>query len=191
MENQRYLNVEAVVIKRKNIKEADKIFTIYTKQLGKIIAIAKGVRKISSKRSGHLEMFSQVRLSLYHGKTSYLITEAVKIKDQKSRPTLNQISFLYYICELVDRLIPDHQSHPEIFKLLSEVIDQIYLSTKIVAYNKITTKFVIDLLKGLGFLDDDKALKPKQIPAFIENIIERRLLTPKVLRKMLMMEISG
>ncbi|MDQ3929945.1 MAG: DNA repair protein RecO, partial [Chloroflexota bacterium] len=55
---------EAVVIKRSDLGEADKILTIFTPHFGKLRVVAKGVRKVSSRLAGHVELFTRNQMLL-------------------------------------------------------------------------------------------------------------------------------
>jgi len=61
------INTVAVVLKSINYKDSDKIYTLLTKDLGKISAIARGVRKISSRRAGNLDKLNLVKVALSEG----------------------------------------------------------------------------------------------------------------------------
>ena len=54
--------VEAVVLRHSDFGEADRLLTLYTRQLGKTRAIVKGARKITSRKAGHLEPFTRVKI---------------------------------------------------------------------------------------------------------------------------------
>jgi len=58
----RLLRTEAIVIKRVDFGEADKILTLYTPYMGKLRAVAKGVRRPTSKLGGHVELFTHSQL---------------------------------------------------------------------------------------------------------------------------------
>jgi len=60
----RVYKTEAIVLKRVNVGEADKILTLYTPNPGKLSAIAKGVRRPKSKLGGHLELLTHSSLML-------------------------------------------------------------------------------------------------------------------------------
>jgi len=62
---------EGIVIKRKNFGEADRILTVFTKKYGKIKVLAKGVRRITSRRGPNVELFNQVELVLHQGRNSW------------------------------------------------------------------------------------------------------------------------
>ena len=55
---------EAVVLRTQNLGEADRIVTLLTRRHGKVRAVARGVRRTSSKFGARLEPFSQVDLQV-------------------------------------------------------------------------------------------------------------------------------
>ena len=59
---ERTLRVEGIILQRSDWGEADRLITIYTRELGKIRSIAKGVRKPRSRKAGHLEPFTRSSL---------------------------------------------------------------------------------------------------------------------------------
>src|SRR2546421_9740831 len=66
---------EAVVLKAIDYGEADKILTLYTPSLGKVRAIAKGVRRVTSRMGGHLDLFAHATVLLVHGRNMEIVTE--------------------------------------------------------------------------------------------------------------------
>ena len=63
-EGSRSYRTEALVIRHTNFGEADRILTLYSREKGKIRVVAKGVRKLKSRKAGHLEPFTRVQLQL-------------------------------------------------------------------------------------------------------------------------------
>src|SRR3990167_5613366 len=53
---------EAVVLKRRDFGEADRLVTFFTKRKGKVVALAKGVRKVTSRRAPNIELLNHVRI---------------------------------------------------------------------------------------------------------------------------------
>ncbi len=68
MTEHRSFRVEAVVIRHADWGEADRMLTLYTRERGKVRAIAKGARRIKSRKAGHLEPFTRVTLQLAKGR---------------------------------------------------------------------------------------------------------------------------
>lgn len=163
---------EGVILKRINYGEADRILTIYTKHYGKIKAIAKGVRKITSRKGGNLELFNHCTLFLARGRNLDIITEAQVIRSFSALDDdLKKTAAAFYIVELVDQLTPDGQANRRVFDLLVNVLGT--LQSAINDQQSTTRDFEISLLRLLGFWSDkiDRA----DVKGYIEEVIERRL----------------
>src|SRR3989344_2903487 len=96
------LTTEGLILKRKNFGEADRVLTVLTPRLGKISIIARGVRKITSRRAGNIEVLNRTKLHLFKGK-NYTLTEAESLETfnkLKSNLTLSTVAL--HIIELVD-----------------------------------------------------------------------------------------
>jgi DNA repair protein RecO (recombination protein O) len=70
---------EAIVLRVQKLGEADRIATLLSRSHGKIRAVAKGVRRTSSKFGAQLEPFSHVDLQLATGRSLDVVTQAVSI----------------------------------------------------------------------------------------------------------------
>ena len=117
---------EGIVLKRINFGEADRLLTLYSKHYGKIRALAKGVRRVTSRKGGNLEIFNHVSLFLIHGRNLDLLSEAQVINTYKSwRKELKKIGLAYYLCELVDKLTPEGQENQVVFELLRDSLSLI------------------------------------------------------------------
>lgn len=164
---------EGVILKRSNYGEADRILTIYTKYRGKIRAIAKGVRKITSRKGGNLELFNHCVLFLVEGRNLDIVTEVLVVNSfSRLSCDLEKTAAAFYLVELVDQLTPDGQVNRQVFDLLVGALDK--LSSCQTA--KLTSDFEIQLLKLLGFWSD--AVDIKNVKSYIEEIIERKLRSP-------------
>ncbi len=172
--------VEGIVLKRRNVGEADRILTVLTRNLGKITVKAVGVRKISSKRSSHIEPLNHATLSLYKGKGMHTLTEVVaKESFPEIKSDLQKIGFAYHLCELVDGLCPEGQENAHVFDLLHSVLSdlcgEVNLSERI-------HEFEVALLITLGYWSSSSAqLNTSYV---IESILERRLKTVRMLPKL-------
>ena len=85
---------EGVIIHRRSYGEADRFLTIFTKHHGKIRVLAKGIRKITSKRAPHLDTLSIVSLVVYTGKSIDTVGECARLSKQFSFTSdLSKVSF--------------------------------------------------------------------------------------------------
>lgn len=174
----------AIVLKRRNIGEADRIVTIFSKEYGKMRVIAKGIRRIASRRSPHVEVFSHSILMLHRGNTWDMVTEATPIDTFSFlRLQLPRVTSAYYLCELVDVLLPDRQEHRDVYTLLLGALQTLNGATQIdpVVANE---QYALELLRTLGYLAHDRSLPATRIDPYIEQIIEKRLRTPKILMQL-------
>jgi len=119
--------VEAVVLRHVDYGEADRLLTLFTRQLGKSRAIVKGARKITSRKAGHLEPFTYVNLQLAKGREIPLVTQAETIDAYLPlRDDLVLTSQASYVIELVDRFTYDEGSDSTaIFRLLTETLSRL------------------------------------------------------------------
>lgn len=72
---------EAIILRRTNYGEADRILSILTPEQGKVSAIAKGVRRPKSKLAGGLELFSVCDVTILQGKSDMGVITSARIKD--------------------------------------------------------------------------------------------------------------
>jgi DNA repair protein RecO (recombination protein O) len=116
--------VDAVVLRHADFGEADRILTIYARQLGKTRAIVKGARKITSRKAGHLEPFSHVKLQLAKSRDMPLITQADTVEAYLPlREDLELAGQASYVVEVLDRFTYDDGiENPIIFSLLTDTL---------------------------------------------------------------------
>src|SRR5437870_1040200 len=123
MHRMRVYTTEAIVLKRQNLGEADRIVTLYTPLHGKLRAVAKGARRPTSRLAGHLELFCLSTLQLAHGRELEVVTQA-EMRDafRAVRDDLARTTQAYCALELVDRLTPDRLENAGVFELLHELL---------------------------------------------------------------------
>ena len=120
----RSLRVEAIVLRHTNYGEADRILTLYTRQLGKTRAIVKGARKPTSRKAGHLEPFTHVKLQLGTGRDLFIVSQADTVDAYLAlREDLLLTGHASYVIELLDRFTyEDAIESPTLFRLLTETL---------------------------------------------------------------------
>ncbi len=124
MRRVRVYTTEAIVLKRHNLGEADRIVTLYTPDEGKLRAVAKGVRRPASRLAGHLELFSLTVVQLARGRELDVVAQAeTRAAFRNVREDLARTSQAYYALELVDRFTPDRLEHRAVFRLLRELLE--------------------------------------------------------------------
>jgi len=123
MRHQHSYSTTAIVLKRTDVGEADRILTLFTPHKGKVHVIAKGVRRFTSKRAGHLELLSHSLLQMALGRNLDIVTQAeVRENFLHLRSELGHMTCGFYLAELVDRFIEEHTQHLDVYNLLLETL---------------------------------------------------------------------
>ncbi|MCL4360133.1 DNA repair protein RecO [Patescibacteria group bacterium] len=176
---------EAIVLGRKNTGEADRILTLFTKTYGKIRVLAKGIRKVRSRRASHAEVFCRSVFLLHTGKTQLdLVTEVSPVSSyQKLRKNLTAVGTAYFMCELVGKLLPERQENGEIYEYLVRQLSLLDAGDGD-AVPDLTESFARRLLRMLGYLDEDGKPDSRELEAYIEEITERRIQSLRFIRRL-------
>jgi DNA repair protein RecO (recombination protein O) len=123
---ERSFRVEAVVLRHSDYGEADRILVIYTRDKGKLRVIAKGVRKIRSRKAGHLEPFTRASLQLAAGRDMAIVTQADTVDTYlPMRDDLVKTGLAAYAIEVVDRFTYEEEANPAIYRLLTDTLERI------------------------------------------------------------------
>lgn len=146
---------EAIVLKTADLGETDRLLTIYSKELGKINILAKGVKKLESKLRCHIEPISCSRLILVEGK-SFLILKDATLAEQflAVRRDLDKAKIAYEIINLVDELIVGEEKDEGIWSLILDTFGKLDVGDS--TFN-IVADFQDNLLRLLGY--DPKQIK--------------------------------
>lgn len=123
---ERSFRVEAIVLRHSDWGEADRLLSLYTHSMGKVRAIGKGVRKLQSRKAGHLEPFTRVQLLLAHGRDMYIITQAETLDAyQPVRDSLDRLGYAAYIVELLDQFTFEEGENQALFRLLADTLSRL------------------------------------------------------------------
>jgi len=119
----RVYKTPAIVLRQRRLGDTDKILTLYTANLGKIDAVAKGVRKAKSRLAGHVEPLAQATFLLAKGRNLDIVTQVETIEAfQPLRDDLERMSRALYACELLDRFTEPHAENFGLYRLLLDTL---------------------------------------------------------------------
>lgn len=123
----RSIRVHAIVLRHADWGEADRLVTLYTREQGKMRAVVKGARKITSRKAGHLEPFTQVKLQLSRGRDLFIVTQAETVDAYLHlRENLVLTGYASYVVELLDRFVYEEESaNPTLFRLLADTLKRL------------------------------------------------------------------
>ncbi len=123
MPRERTFHTEAIVLRRSDLGEADRLLTLFSKEFGKLRAVAKGARKPQSRKTGHVELFMRSRFLLAEGRDLPIVTQAELVEAYAPlRADLVRATYAAYACELLDRFTSDNDRHSDMYELLSQAL---------------------------------------------------------------------
>jgi len=163
-------NVESINIRSRHAGEADKIITLFSKQYGKIQAIAKGARRPTSKFGGRLELFTYNHIQLATARTLDIMSQCETIESfYKLREDKGTLNAGFYMVKLIDIITEDRQRNDELFALLLDALYSL-LATSDAAM--LSRAFEIKLCDVEGFLPSDEMLerKYKKLPWIVGEL---------------------
>lgn len=144
---------QALVLRVIDFSESSVVVTLWTREFGKIQALAKGARRPKGPFEAALDLLCQCRI-VFLRKTSDaldLVTEARL--ERRFRPAGRDLTSLYaayYVAELLNQLTHDGDPHPELYDLASETLEA--LSSGATAAAAVVLRFELVALRQLGHL---------------------------------------
>jgi DNA repair protein RecO (recombination protein O) len=146
---ERSIRVEGVVLRHSDFSEADRLLTIFTREFGKLSAIAKGVRKARSRKAGHVEPFTRVSLQLARGRDLFILTQAEALNVFANlREDLLLLGTASYVIELIDRSTTEEEENRSLYNLLARTLNRLDRGDD---PNLVTRYFEMRLLDYVGF----------------------------------------
>ena len=144
---------KAIILRRVNVGEADRILSILTESHGKISVRAKSVRKLTSKLAGAVEPFCYSELHLVQGK-KYATLAGAKIINMyaRAREDFEKLTLSCEFIEVVERNLHDGLAHKEVFGLLKNSLEFLDSNNQLSIINhKLRSYFILNFLKNLGY----------------------------------------
>lgn len=143
-----HYKTEAILLRRHNLGEADRILTLLSPELGKVRVVAKGVRKGRSKLAGHLEPFVVTQLHIAKGRNLDIVTSAQGTRYYKlASAELDRLGLAHLLLEICDKVLTEQQPQPDAYRLVCEALDALERG---VAPSLVRHYFFVRLLDYLG-----------------------------------------
>jgi DNA repair protein RecO (recombination protein O) len=122
----RVYRTEAIILRRSDLGETDRLLTVFTPELGKLRLVAKGIRRPGSRKAGHLEPLSRSSLLIARGRELDIVAEAEAIELYPAlRNDLIRLGHAAYIAELVDRFTVPEAEGRALFRLVADTFDRL------------------------------------------------------------------
>jgi len=160
---------EAINLRTINIGEADKLVTLFSRQYGKIKAVAKGARRTKSKFGGRLEVFTYNQLLLATGKQLDIISQCETIESfYRLREERSKLNTGAYFLRLIDLTTEERQKNEGLFELL---LGSLFLLIEGADPDRLARYFEVHLTRIEGiFPDIDKLHCSKEVKMAILDL---------------------
>ncbi len=113
------LNVKALVLHSRPLGERDRLLTLYSREMGKISAVAPGARKMKSKLAASVELLTCGHYLLYRGRSMFTVSQ---VEQEQNFQAIRRKMQLYatgtYFAELVAKTVQENEANPALFELL-------------------------------------------------------------------------
>ncbi len=121
-----HYRTKGIILKKEERGEADFLFTIYTKDFGKLDILGKAIRKIKSKLRAGARDFCLSEIEFIQGKTYKTLTDAILIEEFKNLKTdLRKLKITYEITKILDNLVSGQEKDENIWNLLIETFQRL------------------------------------------------------------------
>jgi DNA repair protein RecO len=158
-----------IILGHKNFSEKDKLVFLYSDEHGKIKAIAKGSRSITSKFTGHLETLNFCTANLYFGPKNVILTDITTNKSHfRTRKNLSTISHAIQIAEISNRIIFENQQVENLESLIDTTLENLKSSKK---KSLIFTAYIIKILDRIGVIPDLRETKVSLEEKYVKFLI--------------------
>jgi DNA repair protein RecO (recombination protein O) len=144
----RAYKTRAVVLRGRLLGEADRIFTLFSTERGKIDGVAKGVRRAKSHLAGRLEFGNECQLGMHRGRSLDVIVSADIVTAHWERLVEPERFAVYsLVAEVIDALCEPDEPLPEVYALLTGMLAAIAASDQ---PRGLLPRFSLRLLDVLG-----------------------------------------
>ncbi len=172
------MNIEAIVIKKVPLREHDQLVVLYSRELGKCSAIAKGSLRAHSKQALALDEGNRMHCELVPGRSGFIMTGAQALRAYAdAKRSLVRWSAMQFFLQAIDLLVFDEQAESALWSCLCAACEQVNTASD----DDMPSVFHMHqraLLSVLGY----GACPEPMLDATFENVAQRKFLTLQLFR---------
>jgi DNA repair protein RecO (recombination protein O) len=138
-----------IILKTHKYKEADKIVTILSQHHGLIVFRAPGARRITSKKTGHLDTLNLIKFQVARSHPPQILTQAQTLKNfSHIKKDLNLAQIAFFCAEAINQLTPENQPDQPLFQSFNNLLDALNNNKN---SGELLSNFLSFLLKHFGY----------------------------------------
>lgn len=147
-----YHRTEGFVFKKEDMFEADRMFSVFTRDFGRIEVLGKAIRKIASKLRGGIEIFSFSEIGFIEGRSKKTLTNTLITEKFKAvTDTPQKFKIANKIASVLDNFIKGQEQDEKIWNLINDVFNKINSPKIAVNQDLIYYYFFWNLISILGY----------------------------------------
>lgn len=141
---------DAVVLRRLDYGEADRILTLLTREHGKLSAIAKGSRRAKARAANGLDLFGRSRMMLAKGHNLDVVAQAERRGDVRNiSGNLHRTAYACLVAEVTDKVLEERHPVDDVFELVVTTIERLNMPDR--SPRAESAWFVMRMLDLLGY----------------------------------------
>jgi len=142
---------DAIVLRRLDYGEADRILTLLTREYGKLAAIAKGARKSKTRMGSSLDLFGRSRMMLAKGANLDVVAQVERRGDVRNiSGDLERTGYSCLVAEVVDKVLEDRHPVDDVFELVVATLGRLNTPERLPRAD--SAWFVMRILDLLGYM---------------------------------------
>lgn len=147
---------QGIILNTRDIAEADRIYTLYTKEAGKVRVVGKGVRRPRAKLAGFLEPVTWSQISVVQKRGLGKITGAVPVNNfSRVKSDFSLLEQVFFVFQSLDKLASEQEKDEAVFDLLVSYLECLENMSQEDTENEkpglLTCAFLTKLLGELGY----------------------------------------
>jgi len=168
----RSLKTEVIVLRKKDLLNRDVLISFFSQNLGRLTVFAKGVKKITSRRSPHLQTGNLINILISHKNDRYYLQESQLISGfSELKKDEDKVKQLYLFLFILDRLLPENQKEERAYNLTKRFLINLSHPSET---NRLGLLYYLNrLMSLLGYLHQTKNFN--ELRLLIEEIINEKI----------------
>src|SRR3989344_1680954 len=124
-----HYKTQGFVFKKEDMLEADRVFSVFTHDFGRIEIFAKAIRKIDAKLRGGIEIFSLSQIEFIQGKNRKTLTDTIFIeKPRDIFESPEKIGITQKVCDILDACIKGEEFDKKIWEAIMDFLQKLQKS---------------------------------------------------------------
>jgi len=173
---------QGIILNKKDVGETDRIYTIYTLEMGKIRVLAKSVRKVRAKLAGYLEPITEAEIFIAKTKGLGKITGSIVGNNfLQIKSNISSMKQVFYVFKILEKIISEQNRDEKTFSLLQEylkVMEDLSGEKSLKNENKkniLTLGFLFKFLGELGYqVEADRCVRCEKKLIPLKNYFSAR-----------------